>query len=96
MATSNGAAHRGQRCPGDTRARFPKISITAGTVWVQIGQCANPLTPFSTIGFIAFTSHHIGRKNRRRGSANLQTFSKQTKPRPPAPNPWPPRETMSL
>jgi hypothetical protein len=30
------------------------ISIVAGTVWVQIGQCADPLMPFSTIGFIAF------------------------------------------
>jgi hypothetical protein len=57
MATSNDAAQRGQRCPGDTLARLPKISITAGTVWVQIGQCAIPRTPFSTIGFIAFFPH---------------------------------------
>jgi len=54
MATSNEAAHRGQRCPGDILARFPTISMTAGTVWVQIGQCAIPRTPFSTISFIAF------------------------------------------
>src|ERR1022692_4881160 len=54
MATSNDAAHRGQRCPGDTLALLPKISMTAGTVWVQIGQCAIPRTPFSTTGFIAF------------------------------------------
>jgi hypothetical protein len=54
MATSNGAAHRGQRWPGDTRARFPMITITAGTVCVQIGQCASPLTPFSTTGFMLF------------------------------------------
>jgi hypothetical protein len=75
MATSNGAAHRGQRCPGDTLARLPKISITAGTVWVQIGQCAIPRTSFSTTGFIAFSpSHHIGRKNRGRGCKNLQDF----------------------
>jgi hypothetical protein len=75
MATSSEAAHRGQRCPGNTRTRFPIISIAAGTVWVQIGQCAKPLTPFSTIGFIAFPSHHIGRKNQAAGCANLQTFS---------------------
>src|ERR1017187_1733752 len=54
MATSSDAAHRGQRCPGDTLALLPKISMTAGTVWVQIGQCAIPRTPFSTTGFIAF------------------------------------------
>src|SRR5580700_9594726 len=76
MATSKEAAHRGQRCPGDTRARLPKISMTAGTVWVQIGQCANPLTPFSTTGFIVIPpSHQIGRKNCGRGFGNLQNFS---------------------
>jgi hypothetical protein len=53
MATSNEAPHRGHRCPIDTLARLPKTSITAGTVWVQIGQCAMPLTPFSTTRFIA-------------------------------------------
>lgn len=54
MATSSEAAHRGQRCPGTTRACFPTAWMTAGTVWVQIGQCAIPLTPFSLIGFMAF------------------------------------------
>jgi hypothetical protein len=54
MATSNDAAHRGHRCPGDTLARFPMMSMLAGTVWVQMGQCACPLTPLSTIGFIVF------------------------------------------
>jgi hypothetical protein len=75
MATSSEAAHRGHRCPGDTFARFPKISMTAGTVWVQIGQWAIPLTPFSTTGFIVFFPHKIGRKNQPRGCANLQIFS---------------------
>jgi hypothetical protein len=54
MATSNEAPHRGQRCPGETLVCLPNMSITAGTVWVQIGQCAIPRTPFSTTGFIAF------------------------------------------
>ena len=27
--------------------------MTAGTVWVQIGQCAIPRTPFSTTAFMA-------------------------------------------
>jgi len=74
MATSSDAAHRGQRWPGLTFACFPNRSTVAGTVWVQIGQNAEPLSPFSMSAFIS-ASHHIGRKNQRRGFHNLRIFS---------------------
>jgi hypothetical protein len=41
-ATSREDPHRGHFCPAATRAYLPRRSISAGTVWVQMGQCASP------------------------------------------------------
>jgi len=52
-ATSRADAHRGHFWPDITRGYFPRRSISAGTVCVQIGQCANPFVCFSVNVFIA-------------------------------------------
>jgi Protein of unknown function (DUF3467) len=49
--------------------------MTAGTVCVQIGQCAIPETPFSTIRFITSSSYLIGRKSCGGGCDILYFFS---------------------
>lgn len=57
-ATSSEAPQRAHRWPGATRANLPFKSISAGTVWVQIGQWTSPIMWFSTGAFIALPSLH--------------------------------------
>ena len=53
VAGSSEAEQRGHFCPRATLANFPLRSISAGTVWVQMGQWTCPWTRFSTSAFIA-------------------------------------------
>ena len=60
-ATSSDERHRGQRWPGATRTYLPLTWMSAGTVWVQIGQWTCPLVWFSRIAFMTFSPHFIRR-----------------------------------
>jgi hypothetical protein len=57
-ATSSDDKQRGHRWPATTRGYRPRRSMSAGTVWVQIGQWACPLVWFSMSAFMAFPSLH--------------------------------------
>src|ERR1044071_8617543 len=70
-ATSSEEEHRGQRCPGSTLGNFRFRSISAGTVWVQIGQCTCPFVWFSTSAFMASVPHFIRRDSVSKGCANF-------------------------
>ena len=80
-ATSREDEHRGQRCPGSTRGNFRFRSISAGTVWVQIGQCTCPFVWFSTSAFIGFVPHFIRRSFPSKGCTNFVKILKLPLPR---------------
>jgi hypothetical protein len=60
-ATSSEDEHRGHRCPGSTFGYFRLRSISAGTVWVQIGQWTIPFVWLSMNAFMATLPHFIRR-----------------------------------